>query len=183
MSACGSQGGSEGNGQASPVPTGAAEAVSTVSPDVPLTVYQSPSLGYSISYPEDWEAQPGGNGGDNFIRMTPDGRVAALLTVACYKAQEGWTPEVLMTQDAKAVATVGQFHGATPTDVEVAGVAGKERRYWLSVAATGFIIEHVVAYLISGDCGWRIGLASYGENTLDPYIPLFDRILASFRLS
>jgi hypothetical protein len=192
LSACGSQGGPESSGQASPVPTGVVSTaivptavpavLPTVGPDVPLTVYESPNVGYSIGYPEDWWLQPAAAGGDSFVRTTPEGKVAALLTVNCYKAEPGWTPEDLMTADAKAVGTVSPFHGTVPTDIEVAGVTGKERRYSFSPAATGFIIEHVVAYFISGDCGWRIGLASYGENTLDPYIPLFDRILASFRL-
>ena len=44
------------------------------------------------------------------------------------------------------------------------------------------MIEQVAAYVVKGDCGWRIGLDTYAPGTLQSFLPLFERILASFRL-
>jgi hypothetical protein len=180
LTACGGGEDSQSDRQPSPAATPAPGALPTVDPDAPLAEYESPDKGYTVGYPEGWEIAEGPGPVISFRRWTPEGQVAAQLTIACWEIQEGWTIETLMTQDATAAVREGGFQTTPGADIEVAGVAAKKRRYSLNVA--GLEIEHVVAYFIQGDCGWRIGLNSYGKNTLDPYVPLFDRILDSFRL-
>jgi hypothetical protein len=161
-----------------PTQTQTVETLPTVDPNVDLTDYRSPDKGYSLGYPQGWEKASVGSL-DQFLVKTESGKVAAQLTVNCLQAGSDWTPEFLMTVDASAAHIAGQVQLGQVTDVEVDGVAGKERRY--SIDVQGLTIEHVAAYVIHGDCGWRIGLNSYGQGTLAPYVPLFDRILASFR--
>jgi hypothetical protein len=71
----------------------------------------------------------------------------------------------------------GNFDWAAAVPVEIAGVEGKRISYSISVG--GVAVEHVVAYVVAGSCGWRIGLNTYGPGSLEPYLPLFDRILPS----
>ena len=151
----------------------------TVNPGIPLAEYKSPNKGYSVSYPEGWEVVIDGGPVDTFITRTDEGKVLAQFTVACFQAKEGWTPETLMTQDAKAASLHGGFQTTPATEVELGGLTAKMRRY--SLNAGGLAIEHVVAYLIRDKCGWRIGLNTYGAGNLNAFIPLFDRLLASFR--
>jgi hypothetical protein len=179
LTACGSNGQSAPNDQPSPGPTETTEPLPTVDPNVPLSEYQSPDKGYSVGYPQGWEKGSVAGLLDLFVLKTESGKVAAQLTVECLQAEPDWTPETLMTVDAKAAKTAGQVQFGQSTDVEVGGVTGKVRRY--SINVQGLTIEHIAVYIIRGDCGWRIGLNSFGQNTLAAYIPLFDRILASFR--
>ena len=165
--------------------TSTPEALPTVDPDAPLVEYESPEKGYSIDHPQGWEYRAGtGEKSDYFVQGTPEGRVFAQLSVTCETEAEvvpyDLTPDGLILRDAANVTPLGgEIDSRTAEPVQVGGVEGKTLRY--SVSLSGLTIEHVVAYAVVGECGWRIGLNSFGTGTLDPYVPLFDRILESFR--
>jgi len=103
----------------------------------------------------------------------------AELIVSCYKG-ENQTPDGLIRQDAAAISSIGagQIDPTRAVPIELAGIAGKQLIYTTSIA--GFVIEHVAAYAVQGECGWRLGLSTYGQATLDDYLPLFQRMIASF---
>jgi len=84
-----------------------------------------------------------------------------------------------MAQDANIVSRYGGALPEESTPVELGGVPGKQVTYTLGIS--GFTVEQVAAYAVKGNCGWRIGLAAYGPGNLQSYLPLFERILASFR--
>ena len=185
VGACGSEEEETGPPTAGPRPSQtatsgpgpASEPAPTVDPGIPLVAFRSPDKGYSLRYPEGWEvdATPGG-GTDAFLWRIGDRRLA-LLQVTCNR--ELLTPQSLMRADASVASNLGGYLNlADAVPMQVGGVEGKQNRYSLSVG--GLTIEHVVAYVAIGDCGWRIGLNSYGTGSLNPYLPLFDRILASF---
>ena len=176
--ACGS--GQSDKADNTPEATGTDTASPTVDVNVPLVEYRSPDKGYSVSYPQGWEVTLTGGFADTFITRNSLGQVAAQLSVACFPTKEGWTEATLMTQDAKAASLSGGFQTTPAGDTELAGLPAKRRRYSLSPG--GLTVEHVVVYQIRGKCGWRVGLNSYGKDTLNAYIPLFDRILATFRV-
>jgi len=164
---------------AGPSPVATVAPLPTIDPNVPLVEYSSPEIGYSVSYPEGWKADAAqGSTFATFNWSLEGGRPVAQLTVLCNRG-ENQTAESLMAQDT---AILAQYGGAMPeesTTVEVGGVSGKQVTYTVNVS--GFTIEQVAAYAVKGDCGWRIGLASYSPGSLQSYLPLFERILASFR--
>ncbi|MGB6837470.1 MAG: hypothetical protein WBF66_07185 [Dehalococcoidia bacterium] len=154
------------------------QARPTPDPDVALVQYESPSAGYSISYPEGWEVAPQGSLGDRFTWFSPGRAPLAEMIVSCYKG-ENQTPDGLIRQDAAAISGIGQIDPTRAVPIELAGIAGKQIIYTTSIA--GFVIEHVAAYAVQGECGWRLGLSTYGQATLDDYLPLFQRMIASFQ--
>jgi len=156
------------------------QARPTPDPNVPFLEYQSPGAGYSISYPEGWEVTPQGSLGDRFTWFSPDRAPLAELIVSCYKG-ENQTADGLLLQDAAAISGIGsgQIDPAQAVPIEVAGIAGKQVTYTTTIA--GFVIEHVAAYAVQGECGWRLGLSTYGQATLDDYLPLFQQMVESFQ--
>ena len=150
----------------------------TYDANAPLVGFHSVDNGYTIGYPEGWEQDtPPAPGTDAFVWKIGDTRLA-LLQVTCNPGL--LSPEALMSADAEVASTFGgRLDPSTAVPVEVAGVEGKLNTYGVSVG--GLAVEHIVAYAAKGNCGWRIGLSSYGEGSLAPYLPLFNRIVASFR--
>jgi hypothetical protein len=179
VAACG---GDEGGGAApSPepaeTPAGSTPLASpVVDPNVPLVEYHSAEKGYSLSYPEGWTVDAAPGTVTDLFSWTIDSRHLALLQVTCNR--ELLTPDQLMLADGGVASDFGgQLNPEAAVPVQVEGVEGKRNMYSLTVS--GLMVEHVVAYLVHGSCGWRIGLNSYGSGSLQPYLPLFDRILAS----
>jgi hypothetical protein len=174
-----------GSGDNSPTPSAVAspeatiEPLPTIDPNVPLVEYRS-DLGYSISYPEGWDA----------TRATPStpfagftwslsARPIAQLTVNWSQGQNQ-TIDSLMALDAAILPRGGGVMPAESTPVQAGGLPGKEVTYTTSFG--GLPIEQVVVYVVKGDIGWRIGLATYGgTGSLQQSLGLFDRIIASFR--
>ena len=162
--------------ESSPVPT--VEPLPTIDPNVPLAEFHS-DLGYSVGYPEGWD-----------VRATPSSQLAgftwsqtgvpiAQLTLFCNQGANQ-TIEGLMGQDAGVIARNGGIIPQQSTPVEVGGVPGKQVTYTTSLG--GLPIEQVAVYVVKGDCGWRIALATYESvGSLQAYLPLFDRIIASIR--
>jgi hypothetical protein len=184
FAACGGGGGEATPPAASPTqaatPGGSSTpaALPTVDPDVPLVEYHSADKGYSLQYPQGWEvdASPG-SPTDFFFWRVRDRRLAQ-LQVTCNRQVS--TVDSLMLLDADFASNFGgNLDWAAAVPVEIAGVEGKRNRY--SISVSGITVEHVVAYVVAGGCGWRIGLNTQGPGTLEPYLPLFDRILASVR--
>jgi hypothetical protein len=179
----GACGGDEENGEApSPGPTDTPGAATTVvpppvvDPEIPLVEYHSGDKGYSIGYPEGWNVEVTPGGVTDAFSWTLDERRLAQLQVTCNR--ELLTPDSLMLADLGVASSFGgQLDPAAAVPVQVAGLQGKRNSYHLTVA--GLVVEHVVAYVAHGGCGWRIGLNSYGSGNLQPYLPLFDRILAT----
>ena len=163
---------------ATPPPAVTVGPVPTVDAATPLTEYRSADPGYSIGYPEGWNVQTPG-GVFSVFTWSTDGRPIAQLTLLCDR--ETKTVDGLIIKDRQIIAGAGGSVPSEPTDIEVAGQPGKEITYEVTFGA--LTAEQVAAYVLSGDCGWRIGLETYGSNTREPYLPLFDRILASFRPS
>jgi hypothetical protein len=176
--ACGG-GGQEASGPtATPPPAVTVEPVPTVDAATPLTEYHSADPAFSIGYPEGWVVQTPGGSFSAFTWST-DGRPIAQLTLVC--DQETKTVDGLIAKDRQIIAQAGGGDLSEPTPVEIAGLPGKEITYEVNFGS--LTAEQVAAYVVSGDCGWRIGIAAYGSGTRQPYLPLFDRILASFRPS
>jgi len=176
--ACGGGGQEAPSSTASPSPASTPAPLPTIDPNVPLVEYRSPDPGYSVSYPEGWDLNFSPGAPVANFDWTVVGRPIAQLTVTCFKGQNQ-TVESLIQQDT---AILGQYAGTVPTEstpVELAGVSGKQLTY--TVGFGGLTIEQVAAYAVKGDCGWRIGLATYIPGTLQSYLPLFQRIIASFR--
>ena len=162
---------------ASPSPAPTPAPLPTIDPNVPLVEYRSPDPGYSVSYPEGWDlnASPGPL---VTFSWTLVGRPIAQLTVLCNKGQD-LTVGSLIQQDAAILGRYGGTAPSEPTPVELGGVSGEQVTYTASLG--GLTIEQVAAYAVKGDCGWRIGLATYSPGTLQSYLPLFQRIIASFQ--
>lgn len=178
-------GGNDGE-PATPVveePTPTIAPFPSVDTNVPLVEFHSSGRGYTIGYPQGWkvDASPEATGaGTDFFLWEIGTQRIAVLQVTCNR--QLLSPEDLMHADASVASRYGgslDVNAAVP--VEVAGVEGRQNTYSLSVG--GLTVEHVVAYLVHGECGWRIGLSTMGPGTRDPFIPLFERILASFHLS
>jgi len=183
-------GGHEGSGVSSPDTGGTATpaestpsavatplVVPTIAPDIPLTEYRSPDKPYVIGYPQGWEVLPT-NVTDSFLWRLGS-RPVLQLAVSCYRGSD-WTPEKLIEQDAAAISALVHVDPARATPIEVGGLAGKQLRY--SVRIEQLLIEHVVVYAVKGECGWRVGLNTFAV-PLAPYLPLFQRIIASFQPS
>ena len=164
---------------AGPSPGAIVAPLPTIDPNVPLVEYRSPDMGYSVSYPEGWDTNASSGSPLAVFSWTVGGRPVAQLTVLCNKG-ENQTAESLITQDASILPQVGAVMPEESTTVEVGGVSGKQVIYTTNFS--GFTTEQVAAYAVKGDCGWRIGLAAYGAGSLQAYLPLFEQILASFRL-
>ncbi len=175
--------GGEEEQPAEPTPTTNATPFARPTPDpsVPLVQYESSSAGYSISHPEGWEVTPQGASGDRFTLYSADRAVLAELIVSCYKG-ENQTVDGLIIQDAGAVANIGAGYidPTTAAPIEVDGISGKQLTYITSVQA--FVIEHVATYAVDERCGWRLGLSTYGQGTLDPYLPIYQRMIESFQV-
>lgn len=161
-----------------PPPAITAGPLPTVDAATPLAEYRSADPGYSIGYPDGWSVQTAGGPFSAFTWST-NGRPIAQLTVSC--DQEATTVEGLINKDRQIVAQAGGSLPPEPTPIEVAGLEGKQVTYEVNFG--GLTAEQIAAYVASGGCGWRIGLATYGTGSLDPFLPLFDRILASFQPS
>jgi hypothetical protein len=150
----------------------------TVDPDIPLTEYRSADKGYTVGYPSGWEVNAGEQlFGDIFFWNSESGRPLAQLTVSCNP--DALTAEALRRIDAAAAAQFGSVESDSITPIEIAGTEGTQMRYRTSVE--DLVIEQVAAYAPGDECGWRLGLAAYGSGALEPYLPLFDRIVASFQ--
>lgn len=169
-----------GDEEEQPPPEETPVARPTPDPNVPFVEHQSSSVGYSISYPEGWEVTPQGSLGDRFISYSPSRSPLAEFIVSCYRG-ENQTADGLILQDAAAISDVGigQIDPTQAVPIEVAGIAGKQLTYITSLE--GFVVEHVVVYAVQGECGWRLGLSTYGEATLESYLPLFQQMVASFQ--
>ena len=154
--------------------------LSTVDPNVSLVTYESAEKGYSIGYPEGWEIRPGSAAvGDFFVGRTEEGRILAQFGVTRVE-QENLTADVLIQKDVTNLVNFGgRIDPRTAVPITVGGVEGKQLRYFVHLGE--LTVEHIVAYAVVGEAGWRIGLNSYGSRTLDPYVPLFERIIESFR--
>jgi len=161
--------------------TGTAEAQlppPTVEADIPLVEYQSPDKGYTLGYPSGWEVEAGPDlFADIFARKSESGRSLAQLNVSCNK--DALTTEKLAGIDAAVASRYGAVDPSGVTPVEIAGTTGGQLRYRIGVAGTA--IEQVAVYAPGDECGWRLALAAYGDGTLASYLPLFERIVASFR--
>lgn len=163
-----------------PLPPSTPEVRPTVDPGVPLIEYRSPEGGYSLGYPEGWEELEEQSGRDLAVfSWTLDGRPIAQLSVLCNR-EENQTVESLLEGDAAIISGLGGGGLSEPTPIEVAGTAGKQVTYAMNFG--GLAVEQVAAYAVKGECGWRIGLATYGVGSLRSYLPLFERIIASFRV-
>lgn len=163
-----------------PLPPSTPEVLPTVDPGVPLVEYRLPDRGCSLGYPEGWEELEEQSGPDLAVfSWALDGKPMAQLTILCNE-EENQTLDSLIQQDAAIISGLGGAGFSEPTPIEVAGTAGKQVTYTINFA--GFAVEQVAAYVVKGECGWRIGLATYGEGSLRSYLPLFERIIASFRL-
>jgi hypothetical protein len=178
--------GSNGAEPATPVveePTPTIAPFPNVDTNVPLVEFHSSGRGYSIGYPEGWEveASPESTGaGTDFFTWQVGAQRIAVLQVTCNP--DLLSPEDMMHADASVASRYGgilDVNAAVP--VEVGGVEGEQNTYNLSIG--GLEVEHVVVYLVHGECGWRIGLSTMGPDTRDEFLPLFERILASFQLS
>jgi hypothetical protein len=168
--------------QEAPLPTptpppSTPKPVPTVDPSVPLVEYRSPDMGYSMGYPEGWNVEVP-SGPFTAFSWSLDGRPIAQLSVMCTRG-ENQTVDGLIQEHARIVPQIARTALAESTPIELGGTAGKQLRYTTRVAE--LTIEQVAAYAVIGDCGWRIGLATYGPGTLEPYLPLFERIIASFQ--
>lgn len=160
-----------------PSPVATLQPLPTLSPDIPLVEYRSPDGSYSIGYPEGWEVQLAGDSPIAAFSWAVDGRPLAQLTILCITG-ENQTVDGLMADDARIISQAGGRPPTESTPIELAGVEGKQVTY--VVPAGGLSAAQVAAYAIKGDCGWRIGLATYGAEPITAYLPLFQRILASF---
>jgi hypothetical protein len=148
-----------------------------VDPNVSLAEFRSPDKGYSFRHPEGWEVDASPGAGTDLFTWMVDGRRLALLQVTCNR--EIRSADSLMMVDADFASSFGgSLDPSAAVPVEVGGAEGIQNRYSISIG--GGRIEHVVAYVSAGDCGWRIGLNSFGSGTLEPYLPLFQRILDTF---
>jgi hypothetical protein len=133
-----------------------------------------------VGYPEGWTVLASPASALATFAWDLSGRPIAQLTVFCNKEQNQ-SVESLMAQDAQIISEHGGVWPAEPTPVQLGAVSGKEVEYTTSFGS--FTIEQVAVYAVKGDCGWRIGFATYGgAGGLQAYRPLFERILASFRL-
>lgn len=164
-------------------PTATTVPFPRVDTDVSLVEFHSIGRGYSVGYPQGWEmdANPEatGSGTDSFLWQVSERRIA-LLQVTCNPRL--LSPEALMQADAAIAAQFGPgFDPAAAEPVEVAGVEGLQNTYRIAVG--GAQVEHVVAYIAQGECGWRIGLSTFGSGTRESFLSLFERILASFQLT
>jgi hypothetical protein len=148
-----------------------------VDPNVPLVEYQSPDRGYSISYPQGWQVDVEPGFADYFLWSTEGGRPLAQLAVTCN--EDALTPDELISVDSAAASLFGAIDPTSIVPIDIAGTTGKQMRY--TVQAGSVAVEQVVAYAPGEKCGWRLGLASYGAGTLASYLPLFQRIIESFR--
>ena len=150
--------------------------------NVPLVEYHSTGRGYSIGYPQGWEpdASPDATGaGTDFFLWEIGGTRFAVLQVTCN--QQALSIDALMMTDAAFASRYGGILDPnTAVPVEVGGVEGRRLTYNLSIG--GLTVEHVVAYIAHGECGWRIGLSTFDPETREQLLPLFERILASFKL-
>lgn len=177
--ACGGGGEETSVSTATPPPAITVGPVPTVDAATPLAEYRSADMGFSIGYPEGWNVQTPGGVFSAFTWST-NGRPIAQLTLLCNQG-ENLTVDGLISSDRAIIASGGGSVPSEPTPIEVAGLPGKQTTYEVNLG--GLTVEQVAAYVVSGECGWRIGLATYGPGTREPYLPLFDRILASFRPS
>jgi hypothetical protein len=157
--------------------------VPTLDPNIRLVRYDSPDKGYSIEYPEGWQVEAAGIGApDIFVSRMEGSRKVAQVSVACTKGV-GLTPDDLIEDNNRIIGGLGSVIDPTlASPVEVAGVTGKRGEYSTQVGA--FAAEHVAVFFVVGECGWRIGLSiPVSAGDIDQFLPLFDRILASFRPS
>jgi hypothetical protein len=192
VAACGS--GNEESGPATPggaspangaAPTSA--PLPTVDPSVPLVGYESRDKGYAIGYPEGWEIHPGStDAADYFTWSLAGGQILAQLSVTCETeaavAPYRLTPDGLILRDAANVIPYGgEIDSRAAVPVRVSGVEGKQLVY--AVHLGDLEVEHIVAYAVIGECGWRIGLNTFGAGSLAPFVPLFERIVDSFHTS
>jgi hypothetical protein len=175
--ACGGGGQKAPSSSASGSPASTPAPLPTIDPNVPLVEYRSPDPAYSVGYPEGWENVSPGAPNPTF-GWSIEGRPIAQLTVYCTKGQN-LTVDSLIERDRAILGQYGATIPAEATPVELAGVSGTQVTYTVGIG--GLPIEQVAAYAVKGDCGWRIGLATYVPGTLQSYLPLFQRILASFR--
>lgn len=159
-------------------PASTPEPVPTIDLGVPLVEYHSPDFGYSVSYPEGWVLHGSESSPVTVFSWSLDGRPIAQLTVLCNKGQ-GQSVDGLIAQDRAILSQYGATLPTESTPVEVGGLPGKQVTYTLGYS--GLTVEQVAAYAAEGDSGWRIGLATYGSGSLEPSMPLFERIIASFR--
>jgi len=149
----------------------------TVDPNISLVAYHSDDLGYSIGYPQGWEFDVEPGFAEYFLWYAEDGRPIAQLAVSCNPT--ALTVEELIAVDESVAASFAGIDPGSVTDIEIAGTTGRQLRYTVSIET--LVVEQVAAYAPGDECGWRLGLASYGPNTLTPYTPLFNRIVASFQ--
>jgi hypothetical protein len=160
-------------------PESTPQAVPTFDAGTELVEFRSPDKGYVLSYPKGWQVIAGPDTGiDTFVRSLPSGVVLAQLSVTCRQGMEGQGVLDLMRVTQGALKGFAQINLATATPIEIGGTAGKKLIF--SATIGDIKEEQAVAYAVLGDCGWRVGLAAYDEGQLQQYLPLFDRIIASF---
>lgn len=160
-------------------PASSPEVLPTFDPDTSLVEYRSPDKGYVVSYPEGWEVDAGPHTGiDTFLRGSASERIFAQLSVRC-RPRDNQTVNDLMRTSQAVLSRFGPINLAEATPIEIAGTEGKKLSF--AVRVGDIDVEQVVAYAVQGDCGWRVGLAAYGKGQLEQYLPLFDRIIASFQ--
>jgi hypothetical protein len=149
--------------------------------NTPLIEYRSPDKGYVVSYPEGWEFDDSPQAlGDAFVWRMADGTNVAQLVIT--RNADILTPEDLLKQDVSIISTYGGRIDPTQTrDVQVAGKTGTMALYATSLG--GLPAEQAVVYFAGDDYGWRLGLTTYGGSSLPAFLPLFDRIIASFQFT
>lgn len=158
----------------------APDPLPTVDATVPLVEYSPPLGEYTVGYPRGWEVVEKATGGDLAVfGWTVDGRPMAQLSTLCTR-EEDLTVGGLIERDTAVIADFGGGPVSDPVSIEVAGTTGSQVTYRHGVG--GLTIEQVVAYAVTEQCGWRIGLATYGGGSLESYLPLFERIIASFQV-
>jgi hypothetical protein len=177
LTACGGDGNgpAEGTALTATARAGPVE-LPTVPADAAFVEYVSPDKNYTVSYPSGWVFSSDGFA-DNFLWSTEEGRPVAQLTVTCNA--QALTPDELIDADAAVVARFGRIDPTSIVPIEIAGTMGKQATY--TVPAGSVAVEQMVAYAPGDNCGWRIGLASYGAGTSAAFSPVFQRIVASFR--
>lgn len=163
-------------------PTPPQTALPAVDPDIALVEHHSTHKGYTLSYPEGWRVMAGEEFTDYFVWRAESGRTYAQVSISCRDpGDQASTPEQMVRFDAHAINELGagRVSPSEATPLEVGGLPGRQLRY--THMLSGLKVQQVVAYAVSERCGWRISLAVYGDASMEPYLPLFQRIIATFR--
>ena len=159
----------EGTAPASPIPD----------PTFPLVEYVASDKGYALSYPEDWQIMAGPTQlADTYYYDSPDGRQLAKITVTCYEGSD-WTAASMASIDAKIGVRLAGFNQGESREVQIGDVTGTMKSF--SFRFNTFLVETVAVYAPRADCGWRVALNTWEPGASAVYLPLFERVISTFR--